>query len=217
MTDLLPAQAETIERATALRTAIDADSADMLDMVLREARTHYAWTDRPVDKADLEAAWGLAAMGPTSMNCQPLRVVWISTPEGKDRLLPHVMEGNIAKVKAAPVTAILAHDTAFFEQFEKVFPINPGAGAMFASNADLAETTAFRNGTLQAGYLIVALRAQGFDVAGMSGFNNAGVDSEFFGDGPVTSNFLLNVGYADPGGVFPRLPRLSFSDVSTML
>lgn len=217
MTDQIPGQAEAITAAQTLRDAIDIGTADPLDMILRAARTHYAWTDRAVSQADLEAAYEMAAMGPTSMNCQPLRVVWIRSPEGKARLLPHLMEGNVAKTEAAPVTAILAYDTAFHENFAQVFPINPAAGAMFASNAALAETTAFRNATLQARYMMLALRAQGLDVSGMSGFDNAAVDAEFFARTPVKSNFLLNIGYGDPTGVFPRLPRLSFDDVSTVI
>ena len=216
MTDLLPGQAEAIASATDLRNAIEAGSASPADMMLARARTHYVWTGRAVDEGKLRAAHDLARNGPTSMNCQPMRVVYVRSAEAKARLIPHLAEGNRAKAQAAPVTAVLGFDTAFYQHFGKIFPINPGAAALFANDADLAAATAFRNGTLQAAYLIVALRAQGLDVGGMSGFDNAGVDRAFFAGTTHKSNFLLNIGYGDPSAVFPSLPRFAFDEVSSI-
>ncbi|MEM5473602.1 malonic semialdehyde reductase [Hoeflea sp. AS60] len=217
MTDLLPGQAEAIAEVNDLRVRITQGDPDTLDLILGKAHTHYAWTDRKVEEATLRAAFDLARIGPTSMNCQPMRVVWVRSPEAKTRLLPHLMEGNRDKTEKAPVTAIIAHDTAFHTQFAKIFPINPGAAGFFAGDVALAEATAFRNATLQAAYLIIALRAHGLDVGAMSGFDNAGVDAEFFHGDTFKSNFLINVGYGDANAVFPRLPRFAFDEVSEIL
>jgi 3-hydroxypropanoate dehydrogenase len=217
MTDLLPGQAEAIAEVNNLRAAIGKGDPRTLDLILGKAHTHYAWTDKKVEEATLRAAFDLARMGPTSMNCQPMRLVWVRSAEAKARLLPHMMEGNRDKTAKAPVTAIIAQDTAFHTQFDKIFPINPGAAAFFAGNAELAAATAFRNATLQAAYLIIALRAHGLDVGAMSGFDNAAVDAEFLSGTTFQSNFLMNVGYGDAGTVFPRLPRFAFDEVSQIL
>ncbi|MDP2121378.1 MAG: malonic semialdehyde reductase [Hoeflea sp.] len=217
MTDLLPGQAEAIAEVNDLRQAISKGDPRTLDLILGKAHTHFAWTDRKVDETTLRAAFDLARMGPTSMNCQPMRLVWVRSAEAKARLIPHMMEGNREKTAKAPVTAIVAHDTAFYTQFGRNFPINPGAAGFFAGNAELAQVTAFRNATLQAAYLIIALRAHGLDVGGMSGFDNPAVDVEFLGGTTFKSNFLMNVGYGDAGTVFPRLPRFAFDDVSQIV
>jgi 3-hydroxypropanoate dehydrogenase len=191
--------------------------AQALDQLFRTARTYPRWQDRPVTGAQLHELYDLVRYGPTSMNCQPARLVFLQTAAAKERLVPALMEGNVAKVREAPVTAILAHDTRFAELMPQLWPHNPGAAAMFASNPGLTEVTAFRNGTLQGAYLILAARALGLDAGPMSGFDNAKVDAEFFADGRYRSNFLIALGYGEPGSVFPRSPRLSFERAVTLL
>lgn len=211
------AQADAIAEVKALREKISQADSDTLDLILRQARTQNVWTDKPVPEQTLRDAYDLAAMGATSMNCQPMRVIYVQSSEGKDRLLPHVMGGNQEKTRQAPVTAIVANDFKFYDRMAKVFPINPNAASMFEGNEKLTEDTAFRNGTLQAAYLMIALRAYGLDCGPMSGFDQAGVDAEFFAGTNVKSNFLINIGYADADGTFPRLPRLDFDAVSSIV
>ena len=155
--------------------------------------------------------------GPTSANCCPARLVFLRTPEAKARLLPALSPGNVDKTKAAPVTAIIGYDTRFYELLPKLFPHRPEMADSYKSNATLAQTTAFRNGTLQGAYFMLAARALGLDIGGMSGFDNAKVDAEFFPDGRVKSNFLCNVGHGDPSKIMPRLPRLTFEEACTLL
>ena len=191
--------------------------AQALDQVFLSARTYPRFQDRPVSLEQLRALYDLARMGPTSMNCQPARWVLLSTPEAKERLVPALMEGNVAKVRGAPVTAIVAQDTRFFERMDTLWPHSPGAGGMFAANERLAEVTAFRNSTLQGAYLILAARALGLDAGPMSGFDNARVDAEFFPDGRYRSNFIIALGYGDPQTLRPRGPRLDFEQAVTVL
>jgi 3-hydroxypropanoate dehydrogenase len=189
-----------------------------LDTLFLEARTHNGWLDRAVDDALLRRVFDLARMGPTSANCSPMRVVFIRSPAAKERLLPALMEGNRAKTMAAPVTAIIGHDTEFYEQLPRLFP-HTDARAWFAGphNADVAAITAFRNGTLQGAYLMLAARALGLDCGPMSGFDNAMVDRLFFAHGKVKSNFLCNLGYGDPAKLFPRSPRFEFDEVCSIV
>lgn len=210
---LLPCQTEAIAAVDALRARIGTADADTLALLLTEARTHSAFTDQPVSDALLHQAVAMAAMGPTSMNCQPLRIRFVRSAADKARLVPLLAPGNQAKTAAAPVTAIVAYDAAFYEQMPKVFPINAGARDMFAGNPALAQSTAFRNGSLQAAYFLIALRAAGLDCGPMSGFDPAGVDAAFFAGSTVRTNFLINIGYGDTAGVFPRLPRLSVAEM----
>lgn len=182
-----------------------------LDALFRDARTHATWADKPVPDALLRQAWDLARMGPTSANCQPLRIVFVKGAEAKRRLKPALMEGNVAKTMAAPVTAVIGHDLAFYELLPRLFP-HADARSWFVGNDALIDTTAFRNATLQAGYFILACRAVGLDVGPMSGFDNAAVDAAFFAGTPVKSNFLINIGFGDPAGLFPRGPRLEFDE-----
>lgn len=206
------ADAEARAEAAALRAAnLSADPAT-LRMILTGARTPTRWTDRPVSEDLLRRVWDLARMGPTSMNAQPLRIVFVTTEAGKDRLEPCVVRGNRAKIRAAPVTAILAHDLGFAETLPRLFPHAPKAADMFRADPALAEATAFRNATLQGAYLIVAARALGLDAGPMSGFDNAAVDAAFFAGTALRSNFLCCLGYGDPGALFRRLPRLSFDE-----
>jgi 3-hydroxypropanoate dehydrogenase len=189
-----------------------------LDALFLEARTHNGWLDKPVDEALLRRVWDLARMGPTSANCSPMRVVFVKSPEAKARLQPALMEGNRAKTMAAPVTAIFGNDSRFYDLLPKLFP-HTDARAWFAGpgKETVATTTAFRNGTLQAAYFMLAARALGLDCGPMSGFDNAWVDREFFPDGRVKSNFICNLGYGDPAALFPRSPRLGFEEACSIV
>lgn len=184
-----------------------------LDSLFLQARTHNGWLDKPVDNALLKQAWNLARMGPTSANCSPMRIVFVKSSEAKTRLQPALMEGNRAKTMAAPVTAIFGNDSQFYDLLPKLFP-HTDARAWFAGpgKETLAAATAFRNGTLQAAYFMLAARALGLDCGPMSGFDNALVDREFFPGGRIKSNFICNLGYGDPTGLFPRSPRLDFDE-----
>jgi 3-hydroxypropanoate dehydrogenase len=188
-----------------------------LDLVFREARTHNGWTDRPVPDALLRKAFDLMKMGPTSANCSPLRIVFVRSDAAKQRLLPALSRGNSAKTMAAPVTAILGYDTHFYERLGFLFPHDASAASWFTSSERLANETAFRNATLQAGYFILAARAVGLDAGPMSGFDNAKVDAEFFAGTSVRSNFICSLGYGEPAKVYKRLPRFSFDDVCQVL
>jgi 3-hydroxypropanoate dehydrogenase len=186
-------------------------SDEALDQLFRTARTQNTWLDRPVSPTLLHALYDLLRMGPTSANCSPSRFVFVSTPEGRERLKPHLAPGNVNKVMTAPVTVIIGTDFKFYEKLPQLFP-HADARSWFVGNEKLIETTGFRNGTLQGGYLIMAARAVGLDCGPMSGFNNAGVDQEFFPDSSVKSNFICGLGYGDPSGLFPRSPRLAFDE-----
>lgn len=180
-----------------------------LDQIFRAARTANHFTAQPVSDELLRQVYELAAMGPTSMNTQPTRYVFVRTPEGKARLKGCLSPGNVDKTMAAPVTAIVAVDSQFYEHMPQIWH-GEGAREMFAGNAALAQATAQRNGTLGGGYLIVAARALGLDCGPMSGFDMDKVNAVFFADGRCKANFLINLGYGDPAALFPRNPRLSF-------
>ncbi|MEO5372826.1 MAG: malonic semialdehyde reductase [Alphaproteobacteria bacterium] len=194
----------------------DALNDTALDQLFRAARTHVTWLDRPVADDMLRAIHDLFKMAPTSANCQPARIVFVRTPEAKARLRPALMEGNVAKTMAAPVTAIIAHDLRFHELLPTLFP-HADARSWFEGNPALIEETAFRNGTLQGAYLMMAARALGLDCGPMSGFDKAKVDAAFFPDGRWASNFLCNLGHGDPSGLYPRSPRPSFDEVCRIL
>ena len=187
------------------------------DLLFREARSQNKWKDEPVSDETLHELYDILKFGPTSANSSPARFVFIRTKEGKDRLAPALSSGNLAKTMAAPVTAIVAYDPKFFEKLPTLFPHNPDATSWFTSNDSLAATTAFRNGTLQGAYLMIAARSIGLDVGGMSGFDNAKVDAEFFSYSGWRSNFLVNLGHGDPEGVFARSPRLDFDEACLLV
>jgi 3-hydroxypropanoate dehydrogenase len=187
-----------------------------LYIIFREARTHIAWLDKPVSDALLQQIYDLMKWAPTSANSSPARIVFVRSAEAKQRLLPAMSPGNLEKTRAAPVTAIIAYDTEFHEKLPKLFP-QADARSWFAGNQPLIDTTAFRNGSLQGAYLIIAARALGLDAGPMSGFDNAKVDKEFFPDGKIKSNFLINLGYGDRTKLFPRNPRLSFAEAAQIL
>ncbi len=196
---------------------IDQLNQQALDTLFLHARSHNDWQDRPVDDALLRQVWDLARMGPTSANCSPMRIVFVKSPEAKARLQPALMEGNRAKTLAAPVTAIFGNDSRFYDLLPKLFP-HADARAWFAGpgKEEVAATTAFRNGTLQAAYFMLAARALGLDCGPMSGFDNAMVDREFFPGGRIKSNFICNLGHGDPGHLFPRSPRLEFQEACSI-
>jgi 3-hydroxypropanoate dehydrogenase len=187
-----------------------------LDLIFREARTHSVWLDKPVSDALLQQIYDLMKWAPTSANCSPARIVFVRSAATKQRLLPAMAPGNLEKTRTAPVTAIIAYDIEFHEKLPKLFP-QADARSWFAGNQALIDTTAFRNGTLQGAYLILAARALGLDAGPMSGFDNAKVDKEFFPDGKVKSNFLINLGYGDGAKLFPRSPRLPFAEAAQIL
>jgi 3-hydroxypropanoate dehydrogenase len=188
-----------------------------LRQLFTEARTHNAWQAKDVPDSLLRELVEVLRAGPTSANCQPLRLLFVKSPAAKARLAPFLSEGNRAKTVAAPVTAIIGHDLRFYEHLPRLFPHNQTARSWFDSNAALAEATAFRNGSLQGAYLILAARALGLDTGPMSGFDAAGVDKEFFPDGRVKTNFLCNLGYGDPSGLFARSPRFEFDEMASVL
>ncbi|WP_153115074.1 malonic semialdehyde reductase [Rhodocyclus tenuis] len=189
-----------------------------LAAIFLAARTHARWTARPVADEILQFAYELARMAPTAANCQPLRIVFVRSAEAKARLLPALAPGNVDKTLSAPVTAILAWDTRFYELLPKLFP-HTDARAWYAGDdkAALAHETAFRSASLQAAYFILAARALGLDCGPMSGFDNATVDREFFADGRFRSNFLCNLGYGDASALHPRSPRLDFAEACAIL
>jgi 3-hydroxypropanoate dehydrogenase len=191
-------------------------SNDCLDQIFREARTHNVWLPQTVSPELLRQAYELAALGPTSANTTPARYVFVTTLEAKERLRPALAPLNVEKTMAAPVTVIIAWDTEFHEKLPKLFP-QKDMRAMFLGNPSLREATAFRNGSLQGAYFILAARALGLDCGPMSGFDAAKLDAEFFPDGKWKSNFLCNLGYGDATRLYPRNPRLSFEEACLIL
>ena len=183
-----------------------------LDLLFREARTQNKWHDEPVTDEQIRELYDILKFGPTSANSSPARFVFIRTREGKDKLAPALSAGNMEKTLSAPLTVIVAYDPKFYEKLPQLFPHNPDAVSWFTSNDSLAATTAFRNGTLQGAYLMIAARAIGLGIGAMSGFDNAKVDAAFFAQNGWRSNFLVNLGHGDPSGVFNRSPRLSFEE-----
>jgi 3-hydroxypropanoate dehydrogenase len=180
-----------------------------IQQLFTAARTHHAWQDRPVADGLLREIYDLARWGPTSANCLPMRIVFVKSQSAKGKLLPAVMGSNAGQVQAAPVTAIIAYDQKFYDELPTLFPAFD-ARSMFAANPSLSEQTAFRNGSLQGAYFILAARALGLDAGPMSGFDNAKVDQAFFENTSWKSNFICNIGYGDAAKLHPRGPRLSF-------
>jgi 3-hydroxypropanoate dehydrogenase len=188
-----------------------------LDQLFRSARTHNSWQQKDVPDAVLRELVDLVKMGPTSANCLPIRLRFVKSEAAKQRLSPFLSESNRGKTLKAPVCAIVGHDLRFYEHLPRLFPHNQTARKWFEGNAVLVETTAMRNSSLQGAYLILAARALGLDAGPMSGFDNAGVDREFFPEGHVKSNFLCNLGYGDPAGLFDRSPRFAFEEMAEIL
>ena len=191
--------------------------AKSLDQIFRTARTHNAFSGA-VSDAQLRELYDLLKWGPTTMNTQPARIVFVRTKEGKEKLRPALSPGNLDKTMAAPVTAIIAHDLDFYENLPKTFPHKPDAIKGFQGEDKKAgnEKVAFRNGSLQGAYFIIAARALDLDTGPMSGFDNAAVDEAFFAGTTIKSNFISTLGHGDPASIFERLPRPAFEDTNTI-
>ncbi len=196
-----------------MRTVV---SDSVLEQLFLEARTHNGWLDKPVSDGQLKQLYELTVMGPTSANSQPGRFVFVKGAAAKARLKPFLAPGNLDKTLSAPVTVIVGTDYSFYEHLPEFFP-HADAKAWFVGNTDLINTTAMRNGTLQGAYLILAARSLGLDTGPMSGFDNVGVDKEFFAGTDIRSNFLVNLGYGDDSKLFPRSPRPSFASFAKIL
>ncbi len=187
-----------------------------LDIIFRDARTHNGWEERKVTRPLMQAVYDLMKWGATSANCSPARFVFVASDDAKKRLEPHLGDGNKAKTMAAPCCVIIGHDMEFYEKLPELFP-HTDAKSWFTGNDELIKTTAFRNGTLQGAYFMIAARAVGLDCGPMSGFDNEGVDKEFFAGTSYKSNFLCNIGYGTDENLFPRSPRLEFDDACQVL
>jgi 3-hydroxypropanoate dehydrogenase len=203
---------------------------EALNLLFREARSYSAWLNRPVEDDTLRQLYDLAKWGPTSANAGPARFIFVRSQKAKERLRAALSPGNVEKTMTAPVTVIVAYDLKFYDKLPKLFPHNPGMRDVFANNPQLVEVTAKRNSSLQGAYLMLAARALGLDCGPMSGFDNARVDEEFFAagrcedceqeffpEGHVKSNFLCNLGYGDRSKLYPRSPRLEFTEACTLL
>lgn len=207
--ELERARTEAQASVRALRDRKAALDDDSIDVILADARSHYAWQDKPVSDAMLHRLYEITAAGPTSMNTCPARFIFVKSQEGKERLAKSLKDKNIDKMMSAPVTAIIAHDLEFWRDLPFLFP-HEERRPHFEGKPEHSEITAFRNGTLQGAYFMIAARALGLDVGAMSGFSNAIVDAEFFAGTTLRSNFLCNLGYADESALFQKLPRFSF-------
>lgn len=205
------------------RGATDAGHAHLddraLDLLFRHARSQNGWLPEPVPDETLRKLWDLVKWGPTSANCLPMRVLFLRSSAAKERLEPHLVSSNVEKAMTAPVVAVIGFDTAFYEHLPRLFPHNQAARSWFAGEEKeaLARSTAFRNGSLQGGYFIVAARALGLDCGPMSGFDADGVDREFWAGTDVKTNFLCGLGYGDPAKLFGRHPRFAFEEVCRVL
>jgi 3-hydroxypropanoate dehydrogenase len=187
-----------------------------LEQIFLSARTHNAWQDKPVPDEILVKIVDLMKLGPTSANCEPARIVFVKSPEAKRRLEPFLSSGNRDKTMKAPATAILGYDLEFYEKLPRLFP-HTDAKSWFTGKPEHIVETAFRNGSLQGAYFIIAARAAGLDCGPMSGFDQAGVTAEFFAGTPIKANFLCNMGYGDASALKPRSPRLAFEEIATIV
>ena len=204
------------KKAAELKSAYRPLDEYHLDLIFRHARSHNGWTDEPVSDDVLHKLHDLTKMGATSMNCCPARFIFITSDEEKERLKPALAEGNVAKAMAAPVITIIANDFEFYKQMPKLFPImdvNP----IFEGNDGLIESTAMRNGTLQAGYFMLAARTLGLDCGPMSGFDNMVVDDLYFKGSETRSNFICCLGHGDTEKLFQRLPRFDFEEACKII
>ena len=190
---------------------------EFLDKLFLKARSHYSWKKKDIDEQILKDLYDLVKNCPTSANSEPMRVIFLKSKKSKERIKTYLSEGNVEKTMTAPIVAIIAYDSKFYDHLPKLFPHNPNMKKILSNPPAKAETTAFRNSTLQGGYFMLAARALGLDVGPMSGFDNAGVDKEFFPDGRFKSNFLCNLGYGDETKLLDRLPRFKFSEVCKIL
>jgi 3-hydroxypropanoate dehydrogenase len=187
-----------------------------IEVLFTEAHTHSVWLDKPVDNALLEKAFDLAKMCPTSANCSPMRIVFVRSPEAKEKLKPCLAAGNVDKVMTAPASAIIGMDMEFYEKLPTLFP-HADARSWFVGNEKMIHDTAFRNSSLQGAYFLLALRAVGLDTGAISGFDNAKVDAAFFAGTKTKSNFIVNIGYGDESKLHPRNPRMSFAEACSII
>lgn len=192
-------------------------SKEALDLLFRKARSHNQWSSEPVPDAKLRELFDLLKFGPTSANGWPLRIVFATSEAAKEAIAERSMEGNRKKIETAPVVAVLAHDLEFYDRMDVLFPHNQDMPEMFAEDAELAEVTAFRNGSLQCAYFMLAARSVGLDCAPMSGFDNEAIDALYFEGTSIRSNILCALGHGDPAGLFPRLPRPAFEEVCSVV
>jgi len=198
------------------RTGIDSLDSAALDLLFENARTHNVWQDRTVSEIVLRRLFDLMKMAPTSMNISPARIIFVKTEQGKEKLKPALVSGNVEKTMTAPVCAIIGHDLDCWKQLPKLFPFKD-MSSLFSNNPDFVLSTAFRNCSMQGAYLIIAARALGLDCGPMSGFDNDLVDKEFFSGTAVKSNFLCNIGYGRKEKLSDRAPRFNFEDVCQVL
>lgn len=212
-TDVREAAQQAVRALRARKAKLDDAS---LDLILRDARSHYAWTDKPVSDDLLKTIFDITIQGPTSMNTCPARFVFVRSDAAKDRLAKSLKPKNVEKMRSAPVTAIIAWDPLYWQRLDFLFP-HEDRKPLFNGKEDYAHDTAYRNSTLQGAYFMIAARAVGLDVGAMSGFSNAIVDEEFFSENGWKSNFLCNIGYADETALFPKLPRFAFDDVCEVI
>lgn len=215
--------ASTGDKLSKLREAAQKDARDLkskitrlddasIELILTSARSHYAWTNKPIGDEIIGQLYDIVKMGSTSMNGCPARFVFVKSQEGKERVAKSLKPANIPKMMGAPLTVIVAYDTEFWQELPRLFP-HEDRRHLFKDKVEYSEETAFRNSTLQGGYLMIAARALGLDIGAMSGFSNHIIDEEFFSGTTVKSNFLCNIGYADETALFQRLPRFNFDDV----
>lgn len=213
MTD---AKTETESEFAALKARVHKLDDDGMNLLFREARTCYAFLDKKVPEALLRRLMELTQLPPTSANSTPARFVFVSSPEGKARLLPCLSSGNVAKVESAPVTAIVATDPKFWTHMDRLFP-HADMKSMFEKNADFAKEAGFRNGSLMGAYMILAARALGLDCGPMSGFDPAKLNAEFLGGTGYEANFICNIGYGDPASVKERGPKFAFDEIASIV
>ena len=204
------------EAVRALRARKDKLDDASIDLILRDARSHYAWTDKTVSDEMLHTLFDIMINGPTSMNTCPARFVFVRSAEAKERLAKSMKPANVPKMMGAPVTAIIAWDPNYWQRLDFLFP-HDNRKPLFDGKPDYAHDTAYRNSTLQGAYLMIAARAMGLDVGAMSGFSNSTVDEEFFAENGWKSNFLCNIGYADETALFQKLPRFAFDEICEIM
>ena len=197
-------------------TGIDSLDSAALDLLFENARTHNVWQDRTVSEIVLRRLFDLMKMAPTSMNISPARIIFVKTEQGKEKLKPALVSGNVEKTMTAPVCAIIGHDLDCWKQLPKLFPYKDMT-SLFNNNPDFVLSTAFRNCSMQGAYLIMAARALGLDCGPMSGFDNDLIDKEFFSGTAVKSNFLCNIGYGQKEKLSDRAPRFNFEEVCQII